>query len=90
MKSKQELLQEDENLNELAPKCLSKWKHSKSGGVYEICGYGFLESTLEYMVRYQCMDTGLVFIRPLAEWEELVSVGEEKVPRFVPHKETLE
>ncbi len=87
MKSKQQLSEEWDLLVKAAPKLWSIWKHSKSEGVYEVVGYSFLESTLEFMVMYQCIKTFLVFSRPMSEWEEPVVVIGGEVPRFIPWKE---
>ncbi len=87
-KSKQQLSDEFDTLIKGAPAKFSKWQHSKSGGVYEVWNYCFLEKTLEFMVNYICLESGIIFCRPLAEWEQLVMPDDgRKVPRFVPWKE---
>lgn len=62
---------------------LGLYKHYK-GGVYDVLHVGLLEKTLEEVVVYkQTAPSAIVFVRPLAEFEEeVVSESNEILKRF--------
>jgi hypothetical protein len=60
-----------------------KYVHYK-GGEYEVVGVGRDESTLEELVIYKALASGDLWVRPLANFLELVEVEGQHLPRFAP------
>lgn len=67
-----------------APKAGTPWVHSKTGHLYWVTLAAVAEASLQPLVVYHRQSSSLMFARPLTEWEELVDVGGERVPRFRP------
>lgn len=60
----------------------STWRHYK-GGFYRVIAVGKLESTLEPVVVYQSSDgNGTVWVRPLENFDEVVSPGVQRFTRI--------
>lgn len=70
-------------------KLWSIWEHYK-GDAYIITGFGTIESTKELAVCYVNMDPEKLlsypWIRPVSEWEQLVTHNGKEVKRFTPLK----
>lgn len=58
-----------------------RYRHYR-GGVYEVIGAAILEATLEPAVVYRSLETGISWVRPLADFAGTVEVGGEVVARF--------
>ena len=66
------------------------YKHSKKGTMYRVVGTAVHSETLEPMVVYEAQyenPVSKLWVRPAAMFEDLVEVGDTKVPRFVFVKE---
>jgi len=64
---------------------LGIYKHSKSGKEYHIIGIAKHSETLEDMVVYEALynnPKSKIWVRPIKMFEELVEIGDQKVPRF--------
>jgi len=48
----------------------TKFRHEKTGGIYKVIAAGRIEATLEPCVVYQEDGTGLVWVRPQAEFND--------------------
>lgn len=70
-----------------APEPGSVWRHYRTGQRYVVVGLATHTSSDGYLIVYhradQHPDRAQLWARPLAEWEEAVSVGEASTPRFV-------
>lgn len=66
-----------------APKERSKWRHYKRNDLYYVLGAAIHENTGEVMVVYNKWNHGIIFTRPLGQWQEIVEHGGERVPRYV-------
>lgn len=63
---------------------LGIYKHYKSNDEYEVLGTAIYENTEEEVVVYQTQNgEKQMFVRPLAQFEELVEWNGEHVPRFL-------
>jgi carbon storage regulator len=60
------------------------WRHYRTGGVYRVVGRAMLAATLEPLVIYRHVESGLTFARPLAEWLETVECEGRAAERFTP------
>ena len=62
----------------------SVWKHTKSRGYYAVVALAIREADGEAMVVYRSLDDNRVWVRPLAEWHQVVPVDETGrcAPRF--------
>lgn len=45
-----------------------RYRHLKTGGLYEIVGAGQIEKTLEDVIIYQNVETGRMWVRPTKEF----------------------
>lgn len=67
---------------------LGKYRHSKSGQMYELIGVAHHSETLEELVVYRAMyyDTKFgnnpIFVRPLKMFVEVIEIDGRKRPRF--------
>lgn len=61
---------------------MRRFKHYKRGTVYEIITEAVWEPTETAVFVYRDVDSGKVWVRPQAEFFELVTDGEHEVPRF--------
>ncbi|OAI49377.1 hypothetical protein AYO44_06455 [Planctomycetaceae bacterium SCGC AG-212-F19] len=59
----------------------SRFRHYK-GAVYEVVGCCLLEATRAPCVLYRPAGSDLTWCRPLADWQQEVEVGGDRVPRF--------
>ncbi len=67
---------------------LGIYKHYKSEDQYEVISEAIYENTEEPVVVYKALQgERLTFVRPLAQFEELVECNGEIVPRFTLVKE---
>ena len=72
----------DEEYNEALPLPLGKYRHYK-GKLYEVIGFAVHSETMEDMVIYKALyGERKTWVRPLAMWEELVSLNGTFVKRF--------
>lgn len=77
------------NTKEITPITPGMYRHSKSGRLYEVLSTGYHSETLEPMVVYRAQynspDFGdhAIWVRPAAMFNELIIIGDKKVPRFV-------
>lgn len=65
--------------------------HHFKGGEYTLLGYGTLEKTQEQYAIYRSCDSGIIWLRPVKEFRELVprfAELQELVPRFAPIQES--
>ena len=61
---------------------LGTYRHYK-GNFYEVIGFAVHSETLEEMVIYKALyGDGRTWVRPLAMWEETVTVDSKTVKRF--------
>ena len=61
------------------------YKHSKTGNLYRVHFVAKHSETLDDLVVYEALyknDKSKYWVRPLAMFEEIVTVEEKKVPRF--------
>jgi hypothetical protein len=61
------------------------YKHSKTGNLYKVHFVAKHSETLEDFVVYECLhenDKSKYWIRPKEMFEEIITINEEKVPRF--------
>lgn len=61
------------------------WKHTKSGRHYVVVVVAKREADCEPAVVYKSVDDGGVWVRPLAEWHQIVPVDDKTgrcAPRF--------
>lgn len=60
-------------------------RHYK-GGLYTVVGACLIEATLETGVLYRACqgDTDIVWMRPLAAFDELITTAQGQRPRFAP------
>lgn len=70
------------NLLDTCPPFGSLWRHYKTGALYGVYGSAIAEATQEPMVIYMPLEAGVMFTRPLREWNELVEWEGKMVPRF--------
>lgn len=67
---------------------LGIYKHYKSEDQYEVLSEAIYENTEEPVVVYKALQgERLTFVRPVAQFEELVEWNGETVPRFTLVKE---
>lgn len=61
----------------------ARLRHYK-GGLYDVTGLCRIEATLETGVLYRACDgdTDMVCMRPLPEFQDWVTAGQVRVPRF--------
>lgn len=57
------------------------YQHFK-GGVYEVIDFAKHSETLEEMVIYKSIDTGMIWVRPKSMWNEYKELDGKKVQRF--------
>lgn len=63
---------------------IGKYRHSKSGKEYEVLFVATHSETQEKMAVYQALyGEGLIWVRPLSMFLEIVEVEGKKVPRFI-------
>ena len=60
---------------------MGQYKHFK-GGSYEALFIAKHSETLEEMMVYKNLQTGVIWVRPLCMWEEEVTVNGNTVRRF--------
>jgi len=61
------------------------YKHSKKGTLYKVLGTAAHSETLEPMVVYEAQydnSASRLWVRPAKEFEEIVEIDGQKVPRF--------
>jgi hypothetical protein len=58
-----------------------RYRHYK-GGVYEIVTEARLEATEELVFVYRNVETGDVWVRPRADFDDMVNWQGQQVPRF--------
>lgn len=51
------------------PSPKSRWRHVKSGGVYQVMDVGYLEATLDIVVIYESADH-ITWVRPWSEFSD--------------------
>ncbi|HBC73161.1 MAG: hypothetical protein UX91_C0007G0078 [Candidatus Amesbacteria bacterium GW2011_GWB1_47_19] len=61
-----------------------KYRHAKSGKLYQVLGVGKDSETLKDVVVYEPLYESKVrfWVRPVEMWEEEVEIGGEKKKRF--------
>ncbi|MCL2850757.1 MAG: DUF1653 domain-containing protein [Firmicutes bacterium] len=57
------------------------YRHFK-GGIYRVVGMAIHSETQEEMVLYQASSNGLMYVRPIRMWNEIVERGGETFRRF--------
>jgi hypothetical protein len=65
---------------------LGKYRHSKSGKIYEVLGVAKHSETLEDLVVYKCLHNNplsKLWVRPFSMFKEKVEINGKKIPRFV-------
>jgi hypothetical protein len=73
------------NLFDDAPAVGSRWRHYRTGGVYEIVALSLDEGSRSPVVTYRNLASGLAWTRRLEEWsQELLGPAGKYVPRFAP------
>ena len=60
----------------------SIWRHFK-GHRYMVLDRGIIEKTLEPAVIYKSLEDGVVWVRPMGEWEETIERDGQKHQRFI-------
>lgn len=64
------------------------YKHSKTGNIYELLSIAEHEKTHEILAVYtQYPDSGIIWVRPYNEFNDIVIVDNIEVQRFVEIKE---
>lgn len=66
----------------------SVYRHFK-GGIYEVLHLATLESSLTPVIVYRQLHTDKVWVRPIAEWYELVECNGIQVRRFTELQDHL-
>jgi len=59
-----------------------KYQHFK-GNIYTVRCMAAHADTKELFVVYERDDTGEIYVRPLVDWEEPVTISGNLIPRFV-------
>jgi len=82
-KEQLELKQEIENAKLKVTIGSKYWHYKGKDKIYEVVGFGFLESNDQLCVIYQALyGERLTFLRPLIIWLEQVQWNGKSVPRF--------
>ena len=80
----QSVLQQEIMDAETKVKIGAKYSHYKDPQkIYEVIGFGFLESNDELCVIYRATyGNQITFLRPLSSWLDIIELNGETVPRF--------
>jgi hypothetical protein len=63
-----------------------RYRHYK-GGLYEVIEMALHSETLETLVAYRNLQTGLLWVRPAAMFLESLEIDGKTIPRFSPIQE---